>query len=354
MKIALIGFANIYAMPYAQRYIKIIKQNKIDYDFIFWNREDINEKADNYYSFKKSINSSLHITRKILSFYKYYRYVLSILKQNQYDKIVVLYTIPAILLRRYLKKYYKNNYIFAYTDYTFENNIFYKKLLAEAVKNSFLTTITSYGFLRYLPNKNNIIIAHNTEDLIIADNYEKNDDLPISICYIGMLRNYNHLIKMINIFKNDNRFSLKFHGNGFCEDKLRAYIKINNIKNVFVYGKYEPIKKKELIQNADIINNSFANDVFQKHASTNRMYDAILNKKPQITTKGSYSQKIVEKYKLGFIMDFNDMDIKVKLFNWYVNLDYKKLFNNCEKFNNIIKKDINIFNMKLEMFLSLK
>lgn len=353
-KVALIGFANIYAMPYANKYIKVLKENNIEYDFIFWDRENICEKADNYYSYKETIDSSLHITKKLLSFYRYYKYVLSILKKNKYDKIIVLYTIPAILLQRYLTKYYRKKYIFAYTDYTFENNKCYKKALAKVVKNSYITTVTSHGFSKYLPKNDNIIIAHNIEDLCMTDDYSLYKKPPITISYIGMLRNFNHIIKLINIFKNDNRFVLKFHGNGFCEEELRNYIKNNNIENVFVYGKYQPVKKKQLVKDCDIINNSFANDIFQKYAMTNRMYDAVLNKKPQITTNESYTQEIVEKYNLGFVIDFNDFKIKEKIYDWYYKINYKNLFYNCEKYYNIVKKDIEKLEKEVEIFLNKK
>ena len=351
MKIAIIGFANLYAMPYAKKYIEAIEEEKYIYDFIFWDRENIGESADNFFVFRKHIDSSINVVKKLKSFYQFKKFVKNVLKRNNYEKIIVLYSLPAILLRRYLLKHYKNKYIFAYTDYTFEKNLFYKKALARVVKNSYITTVTSYGFLRYLPENDKIIIAHNIEDLYMVDNYKKVKELPIIISYIGMLRNFNHIIKLIGIFENDNRFVLRFHGNGFCEEELRNYIKKNNIQNVFVYGKYEPLQKKQFVKDSDIINNSFAIDVFQKYAMTNRMYDAISNKKPQIITNGSYSQEIIEKYGLGFIIDYSDNCINDKLYAWYDNFDYNKFFNDCEIYYDFIIDDELILKKKLISFL---
>ena len=43
--------------------------------------------------------------------------------------------------------------------------------------------------------------------------------------------------------------------------------------------------------------------------------------------------------KFGYVVDINDSNIKDNLYNWYVNLDFENLFNNCVKFNNKVVQD---------------
>ena len=96
--------------------------------------------------------------------------------------------------------------------------------------------------------------------------------------------------------------------------------------------------KNALIENSDIINNCFANDKFQKYAMTNRFYDALLGNKPQIVSKGSYSQELVEKNGLGLSINPNDVNIGDETKQWFDNYDIKELANNINKSLIEIKK----------------
>ena len=50
-------------------------------------------------------------------------------------------------------------------------------------------------------------------------------------------------------------------------------------------------------------------------------------------------EEISLRNKFGYVVDINDSNIKDNLYNWYVNLDFENLFNNCVKFNNKVVQD---------------
>ncbi len=355
-KVAVIGVANLYSMPYSRKYTSALENSNMEYDLIFWDREAVGEEAYNYHAFRKKINSSKNVFLKLFSFFQFRKYAIKILDENQYDKIILLYSLPAVLLRKYLKKHYKKNYIFVYTDYSFEKNPIYKAWIKSAVENSYFTTVTSVGFIKYLPQSENILPSHNIMDLEDSDAISEKslDESKIVISYIGMLRQFHHIIKFVKLMANDNRFIINYYGNGFCEDELRKFIKAKKIKNVFFYGKYEPEDKMRFINECDIINNCFANDKFQKYAMTNRFYDAILNLKPQIVNVGSHSQKIVEEYVLGIAVNLDEKSLGDKLYKWYKSINMDELYTSCTEYMRTIQNDEEFLEARLQEYLRTK
>ena len=352
-KTAIIGFANLYSMPYAAKYIDAVENLHMDYDLIYWDRENENSYEQNHYVFHKAIDSSKNVALKLSSFFQFKKFAIDVLKKNKYDKIIVLYSLPAVLLKGYLKRNYEGNYIFAYTDYTFENNPIYRRWIKTAVENSYLTTVTSEGFLRYLPHTENIMVSHNAAGLneeCSGDNAKSEDKIVIS--YIGMLRQYEHIKKFVANLANDERFELNYYGNGFCEEQLLSYISDNDIKNVNVHGRYNPEDKSRLISECDIINNCFENDIFQKYAMTNRFYDAVIHCKPQIVNAGSYSDEVVSGSNLGIAVDPEDRNLGDKIHSWYMSFDKKALRDNCIAYKQSVVEDESRLRQKLMEYLS--
>ena len=63
---------------------------------------------------------------------------------------------PGIILYRYLRKKYKNNYIYDYRDYTYEKYGFFKKMVNKLIDDSYVTFVSSDGFKKYFNNQQNI------------------------------------------------------------------------------------------------------------------------------------------------------------------------------------------------------
>ena len=355
-KAAVIGFANLYSMPYAEKYINAVKKSGMQYDMIFWDRENAGEGGDNFHAFREKIDSSKNALLKLFPFYRFKKFVINILKEELYDKIIVMYSLPAVLIRKYLKNNYKNNYIFAYTDYSFEKNPLYRAWIKSVVKNSYLTTVTSGGLMRYLPKTDNILPSHN---ITVPEDGKGTGEKSrykskIVISYIGMIRQLAHVKKIVSRLKNDKRFILNYYGSGFCVKELKEYLRAGKTANAFAHGRYKCEEKKKHIQECDIINNCFANDRFQKYAMTNRFYDAVSNMKPQIVNAGSYSQKIVEENGLGLAIDPADENLGDKIRQWFESLDTDKFHERCREYMRLVEEDEAALSARLQDYLSKK
>ncbi|MGF2021808.1 capsular biosynthesis protein, partial [Staphylococcus aureus] len=78
-------------------------------------------------------------------------YAMKILKENHYDFVIVWGSYTGHLFKSFLEKHYKNKFILNIRDYFFENNKLIKYRMKKIVDASRLTTLSSEGFLKFLP-----------------------------------------------------------------------------------------------------------------------------------------------------------------------------------------------------------
>ena len=167
MKILILGFTKIKYMPYLNLYIDSIDNVENDIHVVAWNRdekEDIQiDKNIKVHTFEYLMEDEIAKVKKINGFIKYRFFVKKILKEEKFDKIIVLHTLPGLLVLDILLKKFKQNYILDYRDTTFENILIYKKIIGILSKNSYATIVSSAAFKKHIPNKHNISITHNVE-----------------------------------------------------------------------------------------------------------------------------------------------------------------------------------------------
>lgn len=355
MRIAIIGFFSKTYMPYMQRYEKIFKEKNINYDIITFDRDSTGKSVHegNNYLFRHTTGTN-KLELLFLSI-KYRRMILKILKKNKYDKLVILTTMPGILLYYKLVKKYKGKYIFDYRDYTYEKIKFYRKAVNNIIKNSYVTLMSSRGYMKYFNNKNKIIITHNISNVEYKENnaIDLKTKNKINIGFLGYVRYFDVNSRLINAFKNNEKFSLTYIGLPFKDCNLEEFCKENHINNVKFIGRYENSEKAKFYKDIDIINSiySLASEEVQP-AIPNRLYDAAIFKKPILTAKGTYLSKIVEKYKLGLCIDVYKDDIKKCIENYIENFDFEEFNRKCELFLKEIYKDEVNCDESVKRFLS--
>ena len=316
MKVLLIGFFTKTYMPYINIYEKILKSKKIDYDIICFNRDSTQKTCKEKNMYIYSHKTTKNRLKKIIPVIKYRKYIKNIMKNNNYEKIVILTTMPGILIYKKLINKYKNKYIFDYRDYTYEKYKFFRKRVNDLIDNSYVTFISSEGYKKYFNNQKKIYISHNisNEDKEQKDIKDLRTTENIKIGFLGYVRYYDVNTKLIEDFKNDKKYSLKYIGTAFSNCDLKGYCKKNNINNVSFIGKYENKDKFKLYKDIDIINSIYSLESEEvQPAIPNRLYDAVLFKKPIIVSKGTYLSEIVQKYKLGVIIDTFNQNIKQRV-----------------------------------------
>ncbi len=340
MKILLMGFTKIKYMPYINFYLDNFSKSN-DIHIVYWNRDGKDEDLSSYkyatfYEFSSKQKDDVSPFLKIKNFLKYKRFVKKILLEDEFDFIICLHTFPAFLLSNILISKYRNRYIFDYRDYTYEKFGFFKKKIADIVKNSEATFVSSDAFRQFLPEseKDKIYTTHN----ILVDSMNHRDDKSlygtksskIRIAFWGFIRHENINRDLIRIISSDDRFELHYYGREQqVALNLKKYATELNAKNIFFHGEYKPEDRYEFVRNTDIIHNIY-DDNNMRNAMGNKYYDGAIFRLPQICLEGSYMAKCCEDSNIGFSCDIKDENFLDDLYTNYTTLQFDKFRLNCD------------------------
>lgn len=350
----MIGIICFNSLRYAQfiyKYTKILDKENIEYEVVYWNREGDSIAQDkNWISYEKRINTFQPFYKKIFSFISFTCFMYKTILNKKYDKLIILTTQTAIPLFPLLMSKYRNKYIYDYRDITYENIGIYKFMVNKLIDTSCFTAISSRGFIdsKFLDSHNGkYVISHNCRNLDLL-NLKRKPSNKIRIVYWGQVRQVQFNKKICDLFGNDDRFQIIYHGAGF-HDELKKYIEIKKYKNIHITGAYYLHEIESFAENTDYILNMYENDKQQKPAMTVKFYDALKYGLPMLVTKGSYMSKIVDEYNLGLSIDLDERNVKDILINKKKDI-YNGIGNNIKKMYDSVRKDDLFFEKELRRF----
>ncbi len=338
MKILIIGFAKLKYMPYLNLYLENINKENNQVEILYWNRdlrdEDLSFVKDyRLYEFKCYQEDDVTKLKKIKSFLKFRCYAKEILKNN-YDFVVVIQSVPAVLLADILTKKYKGKYIYDYRDITYENIFLYKKVVYSLVANAAKVFISSDCFRKELPEDKKILTVHNVlqRDLQLkGETFVKKENTPITIGFWGYIRSESINLEIIKKVSKDKRFILKYFGREQAvAHNLKKYVNQNNIGNVFFCGEYEPRQKNDIVRSVDIVHN-INDDANAIHSVSNKFYDGIIFKRPQLCMDNTFMSALSEDAETGKAVNPYCEDFTQQIYDYYISLDEKVFVNNCDK-----------------------
>lgn len=352
MKICIVSLMNIKHSSLISLYTDFFEKYNINYDIIYADKYNIDEDihAENIFKYTLNFKGTNSLVIKILKYIKFSLFAQKKIFKNKYDVVIIWRTETAFLLLPsiILKKY---KYILNVRDYFFEKNFIIQKLMKFIVNNSIVTSISSPGFLDFLPKNEKYVFVNsiNSNVLNIASkNTEIKKKLPINISFIGYIRFIEEDKKLIKAFANDSRFMLSFIGEG--SEKLQNYINHNNFKNIELTGGFPVSKTKDYLKSADIINNLYGNGIISLDtAISTRYYHSVVLNIPILVFKGTYMEKLVNCSQGFVVKDYNNLPDD--LFTWYMNLDYANLANaNSIKYDEIIEENQKFVTMLKQIF----
>lgn len=341
--ISVIFCGDIKYCPYLSRYTDRLKALNSDYEVLFWNRGSFDLKVEKCYKFYNHPSAEdLGKVKKLIDFTGFRRWVKKQLNKSNPDGIVFLSTLSAILLWDVAKKY-TNKYIFDIRDYSYENINFFRKMESKIIFNSYFTAISSKGFKAFLPEYD-YVIAHNfnRNDMVEPCHFSRQKK-PYQIVWNGTVRFFDYQKKYLDVFKNDTRFLLVYHGAGTALEKYKQYCKDNNITNVRFTGAYDNRDKVKLIQDAAFLNNCYGGSEGDelRYAISNRFYDGLVYHIPQIVEAGGYKAGETQRLNVGLGVEPTP-DLPDVLCQYYSNLDSDSFDLSCNNaLNEVLIEDDN-------------
>lgn len=351
--ISIIFCGDIRYCPYLSRYTDRLKAAEAEYEVLFWNRAALKLDVDENYKYYDSPSAEdLGKAKKLIDFWGFRKWIKKQLSTSKPDGIIFLSTLSGVLLWDVAKRYRKK-YIFDIRDYSYENIGIFKKAETRIITDSFFTAISSKGFRAFLPEY----------DYVIAHNFNRNDmtepfafarrEEPYQIVWNGTVRFFDYQKKYLDVFKNDPRFIMVYHGAGTDLNKYKEYCRVNGITNVWFTGAYDNRDKTKLVQDAAFLNNCYGGRDGDelRYAISNRFYDGLVYHIPQIVEDGGYKAGETKRLKVGLGVEPTE-DLPDRLYKYYKALDAQVFDNACEvALKEIITEDDNYI-QRIDEFVS--
>lgn len=296
-----------------------------------------------------------NVLERVIESVRYYKYATRILKKRKYDFVILWREYAVFLFSQFVFHHYKGRYSVNIRDLWSKRNIPVTIGVKKAVKGSAFNTVCSDGFIPHLPPADYLFLqcinhdaSKKLRELVTSIPEHNKHEGPINIVYIGTLRFKEYCCRLTDVFGNDNRFCVKFIGQG--SEEIEKYAKKKGYSNVMCKGAFPPEETAELLIGADIINCAYgtASDAERTLIPT-RFYYAVDMNCLVLTTEGTWVQKKANDLKIGISIPSsisgNYQSIANKVYDDYIALTANrdlKLLQNCrdeiEKTNAMFEK----------------
>lgn len=341
MKILLMGFSKIKYMPYLRFYLDNIDRQRHDVHVLYWNRDRESESLNGFdyvtfHEFSRYQQDNVPASSKIPNFIRYRRFAKKLIRKERFDFIVSLHSFPGVLISDLLTRRYRDQYIFDYRDATYENNRFFKQIIHNLVNHSRATFVSSDGFRRLLPEeaRDKIYSSHN----FISDSLNHREDKKlygtttrrIRISYWGFIRDERINRLMMDRLANDARFELHYYGReDQLTERLKRYAEEKDAENIVFHGEYVPEDRYRFICETDCIHNVFS-DWNMMAAMSNRFYDSIIFRIPQLCMQGSVMGERAKQSGIGFSYSPENEDYADAVYSYYTALNRETFDMACD------------------------
>lgn len=345
-KVCIVGASNIKHISLISLYTRYLNEHSIPYDIIYLDRYGIEEQttAQNQYCFRA--NMRIGKIKKLWTFWRFRHFVIDRLKCKDYDLVITWQATTAYLLCGFLGRKYRGKFVMNIRDYIMENNPFVRALLKRQLKQAAMVTISSEGFLEFLPDADYVRVNSINEELL-ADVVPATQEAAESykIGFVGNCRFFSESYKLIHALGNDPRFELWYCGTN--SDVLKNYAAENSIHNVHTIAGFAKEETLQIMSAFHMVNSAFGNDALDNRTLMPiRLYTALAMHLPILANEGTQLAKEVMAGHIGFVVD-NYADLAESLYNYLKTLDHNQHTENCERYLHNARQENRIFYEKL-------
>ena len=346
---------NLWFCPYVGIYTSILDRDDVSYEIVSWCRDGKDEQKCIQY---KDLNTYPSMLSRLLSYYKYSRFVKKIVKQKKYEKLIVFTPQLAIFIAGFLKHHYKDKYIFDYRDLSIEQQGVFKKPFRTVLDNSRVNVISSPGFKTYLPKGYDYVLSHNFNIDKVRQVLNNDSFIPpilpsnsIDVLTIGGIRDYDSNVKVIDALSNKQGFTIRFVGRGPSAEALQIYAESVGSNNVQFEGYYPKEKEAEYIEGCTFMNIFYPRLHSHDTALSNRFYNSLIYKKPMITTADTTQGNYARDYSIGVAVENCDgLDLVLK--DFLRDIDIQQYSKRCNDLLSSFVADYSKFEGIIKQFVS--
>jgi hypothetical protein len=202
--------------------------------------------------------------------------------------------------------------------------------------------VSSPEFIKALGvDEEKVVVSHNCWRF---DRLEEDvRDGPISIDYIGSVRDVDINSELIRDIKNSTVLKAGYHGDGNGLQELKRLVGFLGVSNVEFTGEYPAEDETILYREAVIVNALVSPDDYNSRMLLpNRLYNAVLHTKPLLVIRGTYLSEVVERYGLGVVLD-EVSDVERAIVEYFLYFDCEEFARRCDSFLLAVKSDMDKF-----------
>ena len=339
MKFAIIGIQNLKHMTTVSVYTDVFDKYNMYYDMIYIDKYGIEEKsnANNVYVYKADSKRMQSKTGKLLEAVRFRNYAIKIIEREKYDFLILWREHTVSLFSSYVSRKYSNRYSVNIRDLWNSRNCVFTLLIKHAIKSSLFNTVCSDGFIPFLPKADYLFlhcINYEAIKRMVLVPTEKKVNSVLTLSFIGTVRFANYCCKVVEAFGNDERFILKFIGQG--SEIIKNYASERGFTNVECVGAFEPELTAELLEGTDIINCAYgAMSEAERSLLPTRFYYAVHMGIPIICSKGTWLERVANEKKIGITIpaEIDKVDgISDDVYESYMKMDFSMMRNECKKY----------------------
>lgn len=336
-KICILSAVNIKHMSMISIYTELMKQYHIEYDIVYMDKYNEEEKFEctHMYRYVNKVKQSWPRIIKMIKYMIFLPYATHILNKNKYDFIIVWNDVAIFMFASYLSRKYKGRYCLNVRDNMGYEKKSRRRRYTKAFMNSAFNTISSKGYLDFLPKEAKYIPIHSL-NLSVLQGMERRtslrkEGLPIRIGFIGSIRYFENNKKLLDIFANDERFELHYYGTK--ADVLKKYAEKKNIHNTVFHDSFPVEDTKKYLKNIDIMNNLYGNETINlQKAISIKFYHALYARIPILVSDNTYVGELAQQIGVGFEVRQINSEVKEKIYAWYRQIDFSELRKGCDDF----------------------
>jgi glycosyltransferase involved in cell wall biosynthesis len=260
--------------------------------------------------------------KQILGFLKFgssvKRYI-----ENNYCDAIHCHDFDSLFIGNMINK--KSNAKLIFDEHDFFHLYFKKRrglinsIIAKSIilfQNAILKNVDSHIVVtpkakEFYKNKKNITIITNTPMKNSFNCTMKKTNEKITVGFIGTVRYYEELKALVDVAKAYENIQILIAGKGTALNKLESYIEANCLKNIEVFGEYKLSQIEDLYSKIDITYLVYPSED-SKVSLPNKFFESIITETPIIADRESEYGQIVESARLGWVVDFNNLEKDLK------------------------------------------
>ncbi|MGB9879295.1 MAG: glycosyltransferase family 4 protein [Anaerolineae bacterium] len=129
----------------------------------------------------------------------------------------------------------------------------------------------------------------------------------LRIAYVGLLQVERGLLEMLEVLERHPEWDLDLAGFGGDAEVILAVAR--KLPNVRVYGRVPYEEAIRLYAQADVLFATYDPAIpNHRYASANKLFEGMMLGKPVIVARGTGMDRLVERYKVGFVVDYGDVN----------------------------------------------